>query len=70
MQDTEFYRQILGLEFPWTVSRVDLDLSRSGSTLLRFIRKGSLGPARSAAARCRPTIMLRRESGVIWTPAS
>lgn len=28
MQDTEFYRQILGLESPWTVSRVDLDLSQ------------------------------------------
>ena len=26
MQDTEFYRQVLGLEPPWTVARVDLDL--------------------------------------------
>jgi transposase len=27
VRDTEFYRQILGLEAPWTVDRVDLDLS-------------------------------------------
>jgi len=27
VRDTEFYRQILGLEAPWTVDRVDLDLA-------------------------------------------
>src|SRR5580658_6109817 len=26
MQDTELYRAILGLESPWTVARVDLDV--------------------------------------------
>lgn len=28
MLDTEFYRQVLGLESPWTVLRVDLDLTK------------------------------------------
>jgi len=28
MQDTEFYRQVLGIESPWTVDRVGLDLER------------------------------------------
>jgi len=26
MRDTELYRYLLGLEEPWTVSRVDLDV--------------------------------------------
>jgi len=28
MRDTELYRQILGLESPWTVSKVELSMEK------------------------------------------
>jgi len=41
MQDTEFYRQVFGLESPWTVDRVGLDLERQRVDVFAVHQEGA-----------------------------
>lgn len=41
MQDTELYRHLLGLEAPWSVSRVDLDVAKQQVDVFAEHRDGS-----------------------------
>ena len=48
MQDTELYRYLLGIEEPWTVERVTLDVKNQRVDVWATHKKGSVGPVRNA----------------------
>jgi len=71
MQDTKLYRYLLGIEPPWTVDRVKLDLVNQRVDMCgRAMKKTCAGHVRSVESWSLCMIMLTSESGVIWTVAN
>ena len=70
MRDTELYRHLLGLEDPWTVSRVELKVKEQRVDVWAGHPEGISGPVRSAERHCPCTTIRRSAAGGIWTAAS
>lgn len=70
MRDTTLYEHLLGIKYPWMVSKVELSPKSNGSMFGSNILKESNGPARNAGLKGRSTIMRKKGSGGIWTAAS
>ena len=52
MRDTDLYRQLLGLEAPWTVSRVELDVKKHRVDVFAEHSKPKSWPCPECGARC------------------
>ena len=63
MEDKELYQHILGLETPWSVAEVKLDLDQQQIDIHVSHPRGTNSVAPSAISRFRVTTMFRRVSG-------
>ena len=70
MQDRELYRQILGIETPWLVERVELKLA--GGEVHVYLEHQEMGnwPCAECGASCPLYAIKGSGNGGIWTPAS
>jgi hypothetical protein len=50
MRDIDLYRQVLGLDKPWAVGRVDLDVAGKRVDIWVEHESGTVGAARSVGA--------------------
>ena len=70
MRDTTLYQYLLGLESPWTVSQVELNIENQGLTFGWNMPRGSSGLVRNVVRKGRCTTMEKSGSGGIWTAAN
>jgi len=65
MRDTDLYQRILGLEEPWFVKKVDLQVGKSRVDIWFEHAPGVKWPLPQCRRQCPGGITLKRESGVI-----
>jgi len=70
MDDRELYRRILGIESPWRVASVDLQLSPERYTSIWPMKSFPVGLVPSVERPASCTIINRNGNGATWTPAS
>jgi transposase len=70
MRDIDLYRQVLGLEKPWTVERVDLDVAGQRVDIWVEHESGTVWSCPQCGRELTAGTMPRSGSGGIWTPAS
>jgi len=70
MRDVELYRHLLGLEEPWTVWSVELNVQEQRVDVWAGHAEGSAGRVPSVASSWGCTTMPRNASGAISTVAS
>ncbi len=70
MQDTALYQYLLGLQSPWTVSRVNLDVNAQRVDVWAAHPADAAWACPHCSIVLPCTIMPRSERGGIWTVAS
>jgi len=70
MRDVELYRQVLGLEAPWTVTRVELSVTEERVDGGPGTPPACAGPVRHAGRSCPSTTTRRSGRGGISIRAS
>ena len=70
MRDTELYHHLLGLQDPWFVSDVQINVNGQQVDVWVEHPKDFSGSVQSAKPRGRCTIMPKSACGGIWTVAS
>ena len=70
MRDVELYRHLLGLEEPWTVRSVELQVAEQRVDVWAGHAEGGAGRVPSVAPRCRSMTTPRNACGGISTAAS
>ena len=71
MCDVDLYRQVLGLEAPWTVTRVDLSVTEERVDVVGpGTRPASAGPVRRVGKSCPSTTTRPNGRGATSTPVN
>lgn len=70
MRDVELYQQILGLEQPWSVREVDLNIEAGRVDIQVEHPDGQRGSAHTVSRSCRATTIRRSGHGGIWIRAN
>jgi hypothetical protein len=70
MRDVELYRHLLGLESPWTVRSVELNVPEQRVDVWAHHPEGIRWPCPECGADWDSTTTPRNVSGAIWTVAS
>jgi hypothetical protein len=70
MESKELYRHLLGINEPWTVDRVDLDMTQGRVDVYVGHAKGVRFACPDAGKSIPCTTILPSAFGVIWTVAS
>lgn len=70
MESKELYRHLLGINEPWAVERVDLDMAKDELMCLSGMPKACAFPVRNAGRHMPCTTMRLGAPGGIWIVAS